>query len=425
MAPSQSGIKRSVVSLVLSVLAGLIPACPRTADTRHERVTVWMYPVVADPEQNRRYWSRIERDFEKAAPEVDLSVVHHEWEGRDEALVTALARGQGPDVVLLMPDQIPRLAADGRIRPVEPVLGDEAKAFLPAALDAVSHSGHIYAAPVYQTVATTIYNTRLLKAAGVSTPPGTWDEIRAAAPKLRKTGVALFDYSADDAATLNLNFYPLLWQAGGRVFREDGEKVAFDGPEGIEALTFLTDLYQAGGIPRSAMTNTNFVVGKALGKQEAAMGYAVVLAGAELAAKLWGHENVLVGSPLKGPVKEVAFGAPGSLAVNAAGNTAAAERFVSFMAAPRQIRSLVQASGYFSPRADVRVPSDSPYAREYQAALASVHPGEPHVAARRVMALLAPEIRAALAGRKSPEQALRTAADAANALLAKENAAAE
>ncbi|MFI6105539.1 ABC transporter substrate-binding protein [Streptomyces sp. NPDC051310] len=420
MASKRSVVRRVVAPLAMAVLAFLLPACTPGADARRQAVTVWMYPVIADPGASRRYWAEIERDFERTAPELDLVLTHQPWEGRDEKLIAALARGHGPDVALLAPDQIPRLVTDGLISPVERVLGDRAEAFLPAALEVVSHDGHVYAAPVYQTVATTIYNMRLLRAAGVSTPPGTWDEIAAAAPRLRSKGIALLDYSTGDAASLNLNFYPLLWQAGGSVFTEDGRKVAFDGPPGVAALTFLRRLYAAGAIPPSAMTNTNLVAGQALGRQEAAMGYSVVLANADVAARLWGPENVLVGGPLKGPVKEVAFGMPGSLAVNAAGNRAGAERFLSFMTEPRQIRSLGRASGFFSPRTDVTVPSDSPYAREYQAALASVFPGEPHPASRRVMMLLSPEIRAALTGRKSPGQALRAAAAAANALLARE-----
>jgi multiple sugar transport system substrate-binding protein len=405
--------------LVLVMLCSLL-GCDRIADERRARVTVWMYPVIADEQANKRYWTDIERRFEDAVPRVDLVFDHQSWQGRDSRLVAAFEQGKGPDVALLAPDQIPLLAEEGWISPVDRVLGDSIDRFLPATVEAVSQNGHLYAVPVYQTVATTIYNMRLLKAAGVTKPPGTWDEIRTAAVKAKAAGFALLDYSAHDDAPLNLNFYPLLWQAGGRVFTEDGRKVAFDGAEGVEALTFLSDLYKAGAIPPSSMQNTNLLSDQALGRQEAAMGYAVILRNADLAARLWGHENVLVGAPLKGPVREVAFGMPGALAINATGNKEAAEEFVSFMMRAPQIKSLGRESGFFSPRVDVTVPSDSPFARDYQAALASAFPGERHRSARRVMLLLAPEIRAALTGRKSPEQALAAAAEAANAVLAKE-----
>ncbi|MDX3748590.1 sugar ABC transporter substrate-binding protein [Streptomyces sp. AK08-02] len=381
-------------------------------------LTVWMYPVISDPRADAAYWSGIEEDFAQATPGVQVSVELLPWAGRDQRLAEALAGDHGPDAVLLMPDQIPRFVATGGLVPVDAALKGRLDRFLPSALDAVSQDGRIYGAPIYQTVTTTIYNKRLLTEAGVSTPPATWDEIKAAAPKLRRHGIALLDYSASDDASLNLNFYPLLWQAGGRVFATDGRRVVFNSPEGVEALTFLADLYRQGAIPASSMRNTNLLAGQALGRQRAAMGYWVVPADADLAARTWGKDNVLVGGPLKGPVREASFGAPGALAVSARSrHRAEAEKFLAFMTRSAQLRSLGRASGFLSPRTDVVVPSDSPYAKQYQAALPSVSAGEPHPASRQVMALLAPEIRAALTGRKSPAAALDAAAAAADELL--------
>ncbi|MFF3453628.1 ABC transporter substrate-binding protein [Streptomyces sp. NPDC002730] len=417
----KTGFKRAAAPLALFTLAALLAGCGGDSDSGSKKVTVWMYPVIADPKASSAYWAQIEADFEKAAPGTSLTIEQQPWENRDQKIATAFGGGKGPDVVLLTPDQIPQFSASGAISPVDGALKASVGKFLPAALDAMKQKGKIYGAPIYQTITTTVYNKKLLTAAGVATPPGTWDEIKAAAPKLKKNGVALLDYSASNEASLNLNFYPLLWQAGGSVFAEDGKKAAFNSPEGVEALTFLADLYKAGSVPRSSMTNTNLLADQALGKQQAAMGFSVVLADAELAAKTWGPENVVVGAPLRGPAKEVAFGIPGALSVNAkSGNAAGAEKFLAFMTEPEQVKSLGRASGYFSPRTDVTVPNASPYAKQYQAALADVSPGEPNPAARQLMGLLAPEIQAALAGKKSPKEALDSAAKAADDLLARQ-----
>ncbi|MGW2620626.1 ABC transporter substrate-binding protein [Streptomyces sp. NPDC001500] len=381
-------------------------------------LTVWMYPVIRDPQAEAVYWERLEKDFARVNPGVRVDVKRLPWAHRDRLIAEAFARGDGPDAVLLMPDQIPQFASEGALASLDSLLAGTANRFMPRALDAVTYGGRMYGAPIYQTVTTTLYNRRLLAEAGVATPPTTWDEIRAAAPKLRSKGVAVLDYSASDDASLNLNFYPLLWQAGGRVFSEDGMRVAFNGSEGIEALTFLTDLYRQNAIPPSSMTNTNQLKGQALGRQQVAMGYSVVLADADFAARTWGRQNVLVGGALKGPAGEAAFGAPGALAVNAdSRHPAETRRFLAFMIQPAQIRSLGQASGYLSPRTDVVVPNASAYAKQYQVASASVFEGEPHPASRCVMALLAPQIRAALTGRKTPKAALDAAAAAADRVL--------
>ena len=104
---------------------------------------------------------------------------------------------------------------------------DKAK-FLPGALSALTVDGKLYGVPIYHTVTTTLYNKKLLTKAGITKPPETWAEIKAAAPKLKQAGVATLDYSASPETSLNLSFYPLLWQAGGSVFAEDGKTVAFN-----------------------------------------------------------------------------------------------------------------------------------------------------------------------------------------------------
>jgi multiple sugar transport system substrate-binding protein len=377
-----------------------------------------MFPVIEDPRTSAAYWAGIEKDFERVTPGVRLTVRLLPWAGWDRTITEGLESDNGPDAILLVPDQIPRFASRGMLAPVDAVLRDVGHLFQPSAMTAVTRDGAIFAAPIYQTVTTTIYNKRLLAEAGVSMPPTSWDEIKAAAPKLRRRGVAVLDYSASDHASLNLNFYPLLWQAGGRVFTEGGDQVAFNSPEGLEALSFLVGLYRQGAVPATALENDNILAGQALGGQRAAMGYSVVMADADLAARTWGRENVLVGGPLKGPAREVAFGAPGALGIRAKSrHRAAAEKFLAFMIRPEQLRSLGRVSGYLSPRIDITVPSASPYSMQYQAAQSSTFAGEPHPASRRVMALLAPEIRAALTGRKSPAQALDAAAEAADTLL--------
>ncbi|MFF1484785.1 ABC transporter substrate-binding protein [Streptomyces sp. NPDC058319] len=405
------------LALAFSLVTGCAHADRGPAATA---ITVWMYPVIADPRASAAYWKQVERAFAEASPGVRLTVAELPWADRDSRLTAALADGTGPDAVLLMPDQLPRFALRGAVAPVGDVLEDTAGKFLPSALAAATVRGEIYGAPIYQTVTTTLYNKRLLDDAGVLAPPATWKEVEAAAPKLRRNGVALLDYSAADDATLNLNFYPLLWQAGGHVFSPDGKKAAFNSAAGVRALTFLATLYGTGAIPPTSTTSTNRLADEALGRQQAAMGYSVDPADADLAARTWGADNVLVGAPLRGPVQESAFGAPGVLSVNAASRHQAETReFLAFMTRPAQIKSLSRASGYLSPRADVVVPNASPYARQYQEALASVSPGEPNPVSRQVMRLLAPEIRATLTGRKSARRALDDAAAAADALLAR------
>ncbi|GAA1558137.1 sugar ABC transporter substrate-binding protein [Kribbella sancticallisti] len=376
--------------------------------------------MIADEQANTAYWAQIEKDFEAANTNTDLKVEQQPWAKRDEKLAAAFSGGKGPDVLLLNPDQIPQYVKNGSLAPVDKVVEPAKDSFLPNALSALTVDGKVYGAPIYHTVTTTLYNKKLLDKAGITTPPQTWEEIKAAAPKLKAAGVATLDYSASPEATLNLNFYPLLWQAGGSVFSEDGQKAAFNGPEGVEALTFLTSLYSAGAIPKSSLTNGNVIADQALGKQQVAMGFTNTPADAKTVASTWGAGNVIVGKPLQGK-KQVGFGLPGGLAINAGSkNIAAAEKFLGFMIEPEQLIALGTASGFLSPRTDAKVPAKDPQAQQFSDALEFAFPGEPNPAARQVMSLLAAEIQAALTGKKSPQQALDAAAKQADDLLSRQ-----
>jgi len=118
---------------------------------------------------------------------------------------------------------------------------------------------------------------------------------------------------------------------------------------------------------------------------------------------------------------QVGFGLPGGLVLNAASdNRDAAKKFLSFMIQPAQLESLSKASGFFTPRTDVKAPISDPVAQKFADALQYTFPGEPNPAARQVMSLLSAEIQAALTGKKAPQQALDDAAKQANDLLSRQ-----
>ncbi|WP_329476359.1 sugar ABC transporter substrate-binding protein [Kribbella sp. NBC_01484] len=407
---------------VLGVLAvAAVSACGGSGESSGKAVvTVWMYPVIADDQAATAYWGQVEKDFEAANASIDLRIEQQPWANRDQKLATAFSGGKGPDVLLLGPDQIPQFVRSGSLEPIDKVLEADKAKFLPGALDALTVDGKLYAAPIYHTVTTTIYNKQLLAKAGITKPPETWDEIRAAAPKLKQAGVATLDYSASPETSLNLSFYPLLWQAGGSVFASDGKKVAFNEAPGVEALTFLKTLYDAGAIPKSALSNANVVADQALGKQQVAMGFTNTLIDAKTVTASWGAANVIVGVPLENK-KRVGFGLPGGLAVNAGSkDIEAAEKFLTFMTQPKQVISLGTAANFLSPRTDAPVPANDEQAKKFEEALQYAYSGEVNPAARQVMALLAVEIQAVLTGKKTPQQALDAAAKQSDDLLSRQ-----
>jgi ABC-type glycerol-3-phosphate transport system substrate-binding protein len=416
-------VRRIAAPLTALVLAAALSSCGdnnSSGSSETKTITLWMYPVIGDQAASDAYWQKVEKDFEAANSGIDLKVEMQPWANRDEKVAAAFAGKKGPDVLLLIPDQLPQYVKNGSLEPVDDVVEPDKSKFLPAAIPGLTVDGKVYGAPIYHTVTTTMYNKKLLDKAGITTPPETWDEIKAAAPKLKAAGFSTLDYSASPEASLNLNFYPLLWQAGGKVFDDGGKTVAFNQAPGVEALTFLKSLYDEGAVPKSALTNGNVVADQPFGKGQVAMAFTSTPADAKTVAGTWGAANVVIGTPLT-EEKQVGFGLPGGLSVNAASeNVDAAKKFLSFMIQPAQLESLSKASGFFTPRTDVKAPITDPIAQKFADALQYTFPGEPNPVARQVMSLLSAEIQAALTGKKAPQQALDDAAKQANDLLSRQ-----
>lgn len=88
-----------------------------------------------------------------------------------------------------------------------------------------------------------IYNKTVFDAAGVEYPNEnwTWDDFRAAARKLTDPAKQTYGYaySVSGSEETTWQFWPHLWQNGGKILSDDQAKAAFASPEGERSLEFL------------------------------------------------------------------------------------------------------------------------------------------------------------------------------------------
>ncbi|MCX5394342.1 extracellular solute-binding protein [Streptomyces sp. NBC_00094] len=383
-------------------------------------VTLWMYPVIKDEAASKKYWAGTEAAFEKAHPGIDLNIELQTFDKRDAQISAALAAGSGPDIVLITPDQAATYHKVRGLLPVDDAVADDRTKFLPGTLEAATIEGKLYGVPAFQNVNTTAYNTKIFADAGLDLPK-TWDDVLKAAPVLAKKGIAVMDYAGSPEQTLNLSFYPLLWQAGGFVFSTDGNDVVFDSPAGVSALRFLVDLKKAGGLPAEAATEGPKVEGAPIAAGKVAMRPVTSLPELKQMRAALGKENVTLGLPLEGKVRAT-YGNPGLLSltsINEEENREAAYTVLSYLSSAESQESLNEAAGNLPTRVDVHAPDSDPDLKILNETLRYANAGEPSPAARQVMATLAPYIQAALGGDLTPKEALKKAAEEARALLAR------
>ena len=377
-------------------------------------VTMWTYPVIADDAEHRAFWDDMIKAFNKEYPNVDVTVEIFPWADRDQALSTAIAGNSAPDVVYLIPDQLPGYARN--IEPIDEYLSEEAKSdYLPNAIDAVTIDGKMMGAPILASAVPLTCNKAIFGKVGQEEYPATWEDLRAMAPAFDAAGYDMIAYPGDVSQTLNLTFYPLLWQAGGDVFTEDGSAVAFNGPEGVKALEFLKEMVDAGYVAEDTLTTNPPIEQTTLAKGEVACEWSTEPLNL---VEFWGEENVVVLPPLT-DVKQVAYGTVGSLSMlSSAEDKEAAGAWIAFVTDAKQAAKYDEASGFLPVKKSVgSLYADDPIQGEVEKYTDLTTVGPLHPAAREVMGVLAPEIQAVLIGEKEPKQALDDAARAAEPLL--------
>lgn len=384
-------------------------------DSLSGEVTMWMYPVIADEAQHRQYWDDLIAAFNEEHPDVDVNVEIYPWANRDEAITTAIASNTAPDAIYLIPDQLPGYR--GAIEPIEPYLDDSYVAdILPNVAASISGEDGLLGVPLLTSSNTLICDQQAFDAIGVSEYPSTWDDLLALAPQFAEEDIYVTNYWGSAEVTLNMTFYPLLWQAGGDVFAEDGSDVAFNSPEGVEALEFLVELAQNGWIERDLIATSPSIEQTAIAQNRVACTWQS--APMDVTDFWGGEENVIVLDPLT-DAETVSYGTVGTLSMFSSSDAPeATAAWLEFAASPDAVVDYVTQSNYFSPLESTgALYADDPIYGPIEETVQYVTVGPLHESSREVMGALAPEIQSALLGDKSAQQALDDAAAAARSLL--------
>jgi multiple sugar transport system substrate-binding protein len=381
-------------------------------------VTMWVYPINQSIENT--WWAPKVKEFQKKYSKVKIKVVVQPWANRDEQLTTAIAGGSGPDVVYLIPDQIPQYAATGALADVSDVISADRSNFRPNALNAMTYQKTLYGVPLLMSVTTTLGNKKVMRAAGISDVPKTWDEFLTDAAKLKKAGYYATEYAGDPTQTLNQTWYPLLWEAGGQVLSDDGKKAAFNSDDGVKAVDFVKELIDKGYAPKDELTTAK------TGDDSLACQGKVAFALFAAAAQLTACSNQKVSDWVSGPPladkTSTTYGTVGGLSLLAGSkNQAAAKAWIQWLTGSAQMKAFDTDHVYSSPRTDVgELFKGQPVTGDQERYLDKVRTGVTNAKApRQLMDLIKPHLQAALLGRTPPKQALDDAAKDVDDALAR------
>ncbi|MGN6326688.1 ABC transporter substrate-binding protein [Pseudolysinimonas sp.] len=391
--------------------SGGAKAAPEPAKVSGD-LTIWVYPYIDEA----AWWKDAVARFTKKFSKVDVKVVVQPWADRDTQLTTAIAGGNGPDLVYFIPDQIGQYASQGLLADVGDVTSWSR--YSAPAVEGVSWDGTKYGLPILQSVSSLLIYKPAFAAAGITEYPTTWAEALEDAPALQKAGYYLTDYYGSPAASLNLSFYPILWQAGGDVLNKDSTKCTLNNKAGLAALTFLKKIFDNGWADKEYITappdqNTPTLRGKV------AMLFSTA-SGTLMQSGVKPGDDWISAKPLK-DVDSVTYGAVGSLGLlDQSKHKEAAEAFLRWFSSQKETEQYVHDRSYFSPlKATKQMYDKGSLQGGEEAQLSIVKTGVSAPNSRRIMDLIRPQIQAALLGTTPPQKALDQACTDVDGILKK------
>lgn len=198
--------------------------------------------------------------FEKANPNIKINYVDIPYDSMLQKLTTSAAGGELPDLVRSDIGWVPKLAAlhvfaqlDGKMAGFDKLSADN----YPGSLATNKYNGHYYGLPLDTNTRVLISNPAALQSAGISSPPATFDDLKADAPKLAAKKISVFA----DSGLQGWNVYPWIWSAGGEVTNSDLTKASgyLNSPQSVAGVQMLVDLYKQKAIPNLIIGNKGAV----------------------------------------------------------------------------------------------------------------------------------------------------------------------
>ncbi|WP_238006958.1 sugar ABC transporter substrate-binding protein [Dactylosporangium sp. AC04546] len=236
-------LHRAVALIAVAALA--LAGCSKgsaTKDTSEGGVTTVRYLTFSAAPDHLDDLNSIVAAFEKANPDVKISVQTAPYKDYFTQLQTSIAGGTAPDAFELDYQNFVTYAQAGSLADLAgPAANDKTwqpSVLSPAALDAFKHGGKQYGLPESFSTVVLIYNKALFDAAGVAYPTADWkwSDETAAAQKLTDKAKGIY---GDYQPVSFYEFYKSVNQAGGTFLSADGKSATFNSPQGVAAAKWL------------------------------------------------------------------------------------------------------------------------------------------------------------------------------------------
>jgi multiple sugar transport system substrate-binding protein len=245
--PGRKAIAGAVTLLLAGALVALSASAATARNTRHasQTITVWTM-------EDTKAFSQLMQTFTKQTG-INVDVQGIPWGNVNDKLTTAVASGNGPDVVQIGISFLPSFVNAGALLDLHPYLAKNptlrSSNFLSGVAAArMNPKGKVLTLPWVSDVRILFYRTDIFAQTGISGPPKTWAQLLADAQKLAARGNGQYGFYIpqwDSALPVELT-----WQAGGNVTANG--KVSFNSEAFRTAANFYVSLYKAKVVPTAS-----------------------------------------------------------------------------------------------------------------------------------------------------------------------------
>jgi ABC-type sugar transport system permease subunit/ABC-type glycerol-3-phosphate transport system substrate-binding protein len=208
-------------------------------------------------------------EFEKRNRDIDVSLLSMGAGAMNpQKLMTAIVGGVPPDVINQDRFTIGDWASRDTFMPLDEFLardkndpnGIHAKDYYSAAWQEAEYKGRVYAIPSGIDDRMLFYNRKVLREAGFSAPPQTWEELLSMAKKMTKRRAnGTYERIGFIPNYGNSWLYLYAWQNGGEFMSKDGRTCTLNDKPNVQALEYMTKVYdELGGYSNVSIFQSGF-----------------------------------------------------------------------------------------------------------------------------------------------------------------------
>jgi multiple sugar transport system substrate-binding protein len=285
--------------------------------------------------------------------------------------------------------------------------------FLPAPVETVDYDGKLWGAPLNTDASFIYYRTD--KADSV---PATWQELYS---KASQGGGIVFQGAAYEGLTCD--WLELAFAAGGSVLSKDGKTATIDSPQNVKATQLMVDVIKNGGAPKAVTTymEPESLAAFQSGKYTYMRNWPYAYALNEKADKVKGKFKVAPLPEFEGAGKAQILGGADLVISAYAKNPGGALALLDYMTGPEHQR-LIASKFSLGPILDKTyddpaVKKALPFSAQLKQAVSQAHARPVSPVYPQISQAIYKNVNAALAGEKTPQDAMKQAqADIENAL---------